>query len=78
VKQLAEIVVELTRTTSQLTFKPLPEDDPKVRQPDIARARRLLQWEPRVDVRDGISRTIEYFRGLLGTPRMAERLAARR
>jgi nucleoside-diphosphate-sugar epimerase len=77
VKQLAEIVVELTQTKSQISFKPLPEDDPKVRQPDIARARRMLQWEPRVDVHDGISRTIEYFRGLLGTPRMAERVAKR-
>jgi dTDP-glucose 4,6-dehydratase len=77
VKQLAEIVIELTQTKSQISFKPLPEDDPKVRQPDIARARRMLQWEPRVDVHDGISRTIEYFRGLLGTPRMAARVAKR-
>jgi dTDP-glucose 4,6-dehydratase len=73
VKQLAEIVVELTRTTSPISFKPLPEDDPKVRQPDITRARTMLQWEPQVDVREGISRTIEYFRGLLGTPRMTAR-----
>jgi nucleoside-diphosphate-sugar epimerase len=73
VKQLAEIVIELTRTTSKISFKPLPEDDPKVRQPDISRARAMLQWEPRVDVREGISRTIEYFRGLMGTPRMAAR-----
>jgi dTDP-glucose 4,6-dehydratase len=82
VQQLAEIVVELTRTASSLTFKPLPEDDPKVRQPDITRARTLLQWEPQVDVREGIRRTIEYFRTLLGTPRMAaaptDRMAARR
>jgi dTDP-glucose 4,6-dehydratase len=78
VRRLAEIVIELTQTTSQLTFKPLPEDDPKVRQPDITRARRMLQWEPRVDIRDGIGRTIEYFRGLIGSPRMAERMAARR
>src|SRR5476649_2192470 len=78
VKQLAEIVVELTNTKSQISFKPLPEDDPKVRQPDITRARTMLQWEPKVAVREGISRTIEYFRGLLGTPRMAERVAAQR
>ena len=73
VKQLAEIVVELTKTKSQISYKPLPEDDPKVRQPDITRARTMLQWEPQVHVREGIRRTIEYFRGLLGTPRMAAR-----
>lgn len=70
VRQLAEIVVELTGTKSAIEFRPLPEDDPKVRQPDIGRARTLLQWEPRVDVREGIRRTIEYFQGLLGTSRM--------
>ena len=73
VKQLAEIVVELTQTKSQISFKPLPEDDPKVRQPDITRARTMLQWEPQIDVREGIRRTIAYFRTLLGTPRMAAR-----
>ena len=73
VKQLAEIVVELTHTTSAITRKPLPEDDPKVRQPDITRAKAMLQWAPQVSVREGIRRTIEYFRGLLGTPRMAAR-----
>jgi dTDP-glucose 4,6-dehydratase len=73
VRQLAEIVVELTKTSSQIVYKPLPEDDPKVRQPDISRARAMLQWEPRVDVREGIRRTVEYFRGLLGTSRMAVR-----
>ena len=71
VQQLAQIVVELTGTTSPIVKRPLPEDDPKVRQPDITRARTMLQWEPGVDVRDGIRRTIEYFRALIGTPRMA-------
>jgi dTDP-glucose 4,6-dehydratase len=71
VQQLAEIVVELTGTKSPIVKKPLPEDDPKVRQPDITRARTMLQWEPAVDVRDGIRRTIEYFSALRGTPRMA-------
>jgi nucleoside-diphosphate-sugar epimerase len=73
VKQLVEIVVELTHTTSAITRKPLPEDDPKVRQPDITRAKAMLQWAPQVSVREGIQRTIEYFRSLLGTPRMAAR-----
>ena len=51
--------------------QPLPEDDPKVRQPDISRARAMLGWEPQIDVRTGVQRTIDYFRTLVGTPRMA-------
>jgi dTDP-glucose 4,6-dehydratase len=70
VRQLADLVIELTGTSSPIVTKPLPEDDPKVRQPDISRARRMLGWEPKVDLRSGVARTIEYFRGLLGTPRM--------
>ena len=73
VKQLAEIVVELTGTPSPIVFKPLPEDDPKVRQPDITRARTMLGWEPKVDVREGVRRTIEFFRTLIGSPRMTAR-----
>jgi dTDP-glucose 4,6-dehydratase len=73
VKQLAEIVVELTGTTSPIVMKPLPEDDPKVRQPDISRARAMLGWEPKVDVREGVQRTIDYFSTLVGTPRMDPR-----
>lgn len=71
VQQLAQIVVELTGTKSPIVKKPLPEDDPKVRQPDITRAKAMLQWEPAVDVREGLRRTIEYFSALRGTPRMA-------
>ena len=71
VRQLADIVIELTGTRSQVVSKPLPEDDPKVRQPDITRARELLGWEPAVDLRTGVARTIEFFRGLMGTERMA-------
>ncbi len=65
VRQLAELVLELTGSSSTLAFRPLPEDDPKVRQPDISRAREMLGWEPQVDLREGVRRTIEYFRGLL-------------
>jgi dTDP-glucose 4,6-dehydratase len=72
VQQLAEIVIELTGTRSPIVRLPLPQDDPKVRQPDITRARQLLGWEPAVDVREGIRRTIEYFRTLAGSPRMSE------
>lgn len=70
VQQLAEIVVELTGTKSPIVYKELPEDDPKVRQPDITRARAMLGWEPEVDVRDGVARTIEFFKTLVGSPRM--------
>jgi dTDP-glucose 4,6-dehydratase len=73
VQQLAELVVELTGTTSAIVHEPLPRDDPKVRKPDITRARAMLGWEPRVHVRDGLARTIEYFRSKLGTAMMAPR-----
>ena len=73
VKQLAEIVVELTGTAAPIVYKPLPEDDPKVRQPDITRARTMLGWEPKVDVREGVQRTIDYFKTLVGSSRMAPR-----
>lgn len=73
VRQLAEIVIELTGSTSPIVRESLPEDDPKVRQPDISRAKAMLGWSPAIDVRDGVRRTIEYFRTLVGTPRMAPR-----
>ena len=75
VKQLAEIVVELTGSKSEIVYRDLPEDDPKVRKPDITRARKLLGWEPKVEVREGVALTIEYFKSLLGTPRMKPRTA---
>ena len=70
VKQLAEIVAELTGTTSKIVYHDLPVDDPKVRRPDITKARTQLGWTPKVPVREGVARTIEYFRGLIGSPRM--------
>ena len=70
VRQLAELVVELTGSSSAIISHPLPTDDPKVRRPDITRARTLLGWEPTVQLRAGLVRTIEYFRGLSGSPRM--------
>jgi dTDP-glucose 4,6-dehydratase len=66
VKQLAEIVIELTGSSSPIVHEALPVDDPKVRKPNIARARRMLGWEPKVPVREGVARTIEYFRALAG------------
>jgi dTDP-glucose 4,6-dehydratase len=73
VRQLAQLVVELTGTRSRIVSEPLPTDDPKVRRPDIARARTMLGWEPTVPVREGLARTIEYFRQHVGTPLMAPR-----
>jgi dTDP-glucose 4,6-dehydratase len=61
---LARIVRDITRSGSAIEHKPLPVDDPKVRKPDIAKAERLLKWRPRVPVREGITRTVEYFRTL--------------
>ena len=71
VGELAELVLELTGSDSQIEYRELPTDDPKQRRPDITRARTLLGWEPRIPVRDGVSWTIEYFRSLLTTDRMA-------
>lgn len=61
--QFAKEIIELTNSRSNIIFKPLPEDDPKVRQPDITLARKILGWEPKVSRRDGLLRTLEYFRG---------------
>jgi UDP-glucuronate decarboxylase len=63
--QLAEQVVNLTNSTSQLVFRPLPADDPQQRRPDITLAREKLDWEPAVQLREGLLRTIEYFDGRL-------------
>jgi nucleoside-diphosphate-sugar epimerase len=62
--ELATLVQELSGTNLDLVFEELPTDDPKQRKPDITRARELLNWEPRVSVRDGLNRTIEYFKQL--------------
>lgn len=63
IKQFAEEIIRITGTTSRIEYKPLPVDDPKVRQPDIARANKILDWSPRVEFDEGIRKTIEYFRG---------------
>jgi dTDP-glucose 4,6-dehydratase len=60
--QLAELIIELTGSSSQIVFEPLPQDDPTQRQPDIGRARSLLGWEPEIALREGLQRTVEYFR----------------
>jgi dTDP-glucose 4,6-dehydratase len=64
--QFAERVLALCESDSRIVFKALPVDDPKVRQPDIGKARRVLGWEPRYDLDDGLARTLAYFRTRLG------------
>ena len=61
IRELAELVIELTGSKSKLVKKPLPSDDPRQRQPDIAKARKVLKWQPRIKLRDGLKKTIPYF-----------------
>jgi len=61
IKQLAEIIIEMVGQRSRLIFKPLPSDDPRQRQPDISFARQTLGWSPQIALRDGLTKTIEYF-----------------
>jgi len=61
----AREIISMTGSKSEITFKPLPIDDPKCRQPDISKAKKLLNWEPKVSRTDGLQKTIEYFRSIL-------------
>lgn len=63
IRQFAELILELTGTQLELINKDLPTDDPKQRRPDITKARNLLQWKPKVDLRDGLKKTIDWFSG---------------
>ena len=83
VLELAELIRELTGTTSQIEFGPLPVDDPRRRRPDISTAKRVLGWEPRTDLHDGLARTIAWWteggphaRASASTPRRAAAVAA--
>jgi dTDP-glucose 4,6-dehydratase len=60
--ELAKQILRISGSRSEIVFRPLPTDDPKVRQPDIGRARRLLGWEPRVDLEEGLRRTVDWYR----------------
>merc|ERR1712113_855006 len=64
VKELAELVVEMTGSKSKIIYQPLPGDDPKQRRPDITRAKKYLNWEPKTQLREGLTKTIDYFKSL--------------
>jgi len=67
--ELAMEIKELACSKSKIVFKPLPPDDPKVRRPDITKAREILGWEPKVPRKDGLKMTLEYFKQKLGIVR---------
>jgi dTDP-glucose 4,6-dehydratase len=60
--EFAEVIIKATKSRSKIVFKPLPQDDPKQRKPDITKAKKLLKWEPQVDLAEGMKKTIAYFR----------------
>jgi dTDP-glucose 4,6-dehydratase len=66
IEDMARLIITMTGSSSNIVFKPLPTDDPKVRRPDITRARTLLAWEPKVTLDEGLTSTIAYFRKKMG------------
>jgi UDP-glucuronate decarboxylase len=67
IRELAELIIKLTGTKSKLRFEPLPSDDPRQRQPDISEAKLTLNWEPKTQLKEGLTKTIAYFDNILGT-----------
>jgi len=65
VLEFAEKIIQLTGSKSKIVYQPLPEDDPQVRQPDISKAKRILNWQPKVQLEEGLAKTIDYFRSRL-------------
>lgn len=65
IKQFAEEVIKITETNSKIIYKDLPVDDPKIRQPDISKAKKLLNWEPKIERREGLKITIDYFKSVV-------------
>jgi dTDP-glucose 4,6-dehydratase len=74
IRQFAEEIIRITGTSAQIEHRPLPVDDPKVRQPDITLAKRVLGWQPKVPFEKGIVETIEYFRGCIARGQFGERM----
>jgi dTDP-glucose 4,6-dehydratase len=68
IKEIAETIIRMTGSKSRIVYRELPTDDPKQRRPDITRARTLLDWEPRVQLEEGLVKTIEYFRTKISQP----------
>jgi dTDP-glucose 4,6-dehydratase len=62
IKELAETIIKVTGSKSQIVYKPLPVDDPKVRQPNIEKAKTILGWEPKVSLEEGLNQTVEWFK----------------
>ena len=67
IEEIAGVIIEMTGSRSRIVYKPLPTDDPKVRRPDITKAKTLLGWEPRVPLREGLTKAIPYFEEMLRT-----------
>ena len=67
IRELAELIINLTGAKSKLRFEPLPSDDPRQRQPDISEAKLTLNWEPKTQLREGLTKTIAYFDNILGS-----------
>ena len=65
IRELAELIIEMTGAKSRLRFEPLPSDDPRQRQPDISMAKSILKWEPKIPLREGLTKTIAYFESAL-------------
>jgi UDP-glucuronate decarboxylase len=65
IRELAQTIIKLTGSSSTLVFKPLPQDDPKQRQPDISLAKKQLEWDPKIPLEQGLRQTIEYFSAAL-------------
>ena len=65
IRELAELIIEMTGAKSRLRFEPLPSDDPRQRQPDISMAKSVLKWEPKIPLREGLTKTIAYFETVL-------------
>jgi dTDP-glucose 4,6-dehydratase len=66
--ECAKEVLRITQSSSRIAYRPLPQDDPVQRQPDISKARRLLGWEPKIDLETGLKLSLDYFRSTIATP----------
>jgi len=65
IQKFAELILEFSHCSSRIVYEPLPQDDPKVRRPDIAKAKKLLDWEPKVNIEEGLRRTMEWMQQVI-------------